>query len=206
MTQYEALKISIHEAYKRHASDRPFIVALDGLSGSGKTTLARLLKDELENVLLIHIDDHITERKRRYHTGRAEWFEYYQLQWDTAELKEQLFEKLRSGEKELSLLFYDKEKDCSSVKALSVMPGAIVLVEGVFLLREEWKAFYDYAIFLDCPRAVRNERVLKRDAYIGDLTERLKKYQNRYWKAEDYYLEKQKPLQSAHEIFHTSLF
>ena len=70
MKQYEALIISINEAYKRHTADRPFIVALDGLSGSGKTTLARVLKDELENVMLIHIDDHITERKRRYHTGQ----------------------------------------------------------------------------------------------------------------------------------------
>ena len=206
MTKYNDLKISIIEAYKCHTAERPFIVAIDGLSGSGKTTLARKLKGDLEDVTLIHIDDHITERKRRYDTGCEEWFEYYQLQWDTECIKERLFERLRSGERELFLPFYNREKDCSEMKQLSLMPGAIVLVEGVFLLREEWRSFYDFVIFLDCPRVVRNKRVLMRDTYIGDLSERLKKYQNRYWKAEDYYLESQVPFQSAHIILRTSLW
>ena len=156
--------------------------------------------------MLIHIDDHITERKRRYDTGCEEWFEYYQLQWDAFYLKEHLFERLRSGEKELFLPFYNKEMDCTEIKQISLMPSAIVLVEGVFLLREEWRLFYDFVIFLDCPRAVRNERVLIRGAYTGDLSERLKKDQKRYWRAEDYYLESQGPFQSAHIILHTSLW
>ena len=56
-------------------------------------------------------------------------------------------------------------------------------------------------IFLDCPREVRYERVLQGDAYIGDVAERLKKYQERYWLAEEYYLKKQVPLEMAHSIF-----
>ena len=33
-----------------------------------------------------------------------------------------------------------------------------------------------------------------------NFEERLKKYENRYWPAEHYYLEKQKPLEVAHFI------
>ena len=76
-----------------------------------------------------------------------------------------------------------------------------LLSEGIFLLRDEWKAYYDYTVFVDCPREVRYERVLHRDTYIGDLEQRLKKYQNRYWIAEDYYLIKQQPLKYAHTKF-----
>ena len=43
-------------------------------------------------------------------------------------------------------------------------------------------------------------RVLQRDTYIGEIKERLNKYSKRYWPAEKYYLEKQKPMERAHYI------
>ncbi|MEK5049038.1 MULTISPECIES: hypothetical protein [Bacillus] len=76
--------------------------------------------------------------------------------------------------------FYNKEKDTFTQRTIKITPKSIVIIEGIFLLREEWKTFYDYVVFLDCPRDIRYERVLHRDTYIGDLEERLKKYQNRY--------------------------
>lgn len=196
----ETLKQKIEEAYNKHHFARPFIVAIDGLSGAGKTTIVHQLKNEMENIVILHIDDHIVKSEMRYNTGHDEWFEYYQLQWDTASLKEHLHKKLHQNEKRLHLPFYDKVKDTLISKSIQIPPKSIVIIEGIFLLREEWKAFYDYIIFLDCPREARYARVLDRDTYIGDLKERLKKYQNRYWVAEDYYLKMQNPLKLAHTI------
>lgn len=76
----------------------------------------------------------------------------------------------------------------------------MVIIEGIFLLRDEWKNCYDYIVFLDCPKEMRYARVIQRDTYIGDIDERVNKYTKRYWPAEEYYLEKQKPMERAHYI------
>lgn len=190
----------INEGYEKHIEKRPYIVAIDGLSGAGKTTLVKHLERILENVVVIHIDDHIVERSKRYNTGHAQWFEYYQLQWDTKFLKEQLFQKIRQNVPSIKLTFHNKEEDTHFEQTINISGSSMIIIEGVFLLRDEWKSFYDYIVFLDCPKEMRYARVIQRDTYIGDKEERLHKYTIRYWVAEEYYLEKQNPIKRAHYI------
>ena len=59
----------IRAACSTHSADRPFVVAIDGLSGAGKTTLVSHLNNE-PSVYVLHIDDYIVERDRRYETGQ----------------------------------------------------------------------------------------------------------------------------------------
>ena len=40
---------------------------------------------------IFHIDDHIVERNKRYHTGYEEWYEHYYLQWDIEWLRRKFF-------------------------------------------------------------------------------------------------------------------
>lgn len=200
MDKYNHLIHQIQRGYQKHIKTRPYIVALDGLSGAGKTTLVKHLNDNLNNIVIIHIDDHIVERSKRYNTGHEEWFEYYQLQWDVQFLKEQLYQKLQQNASLLNLPFYQKEQDTHINKTVHVSTNNIVIIEGIFLLRDEWRNFYDYIIFLDCPKELRYERVLQRDTYIGDVEARFEKYNNRYWVAEEYYLKMQKPYELAHTI------
>ncbi|KGR77370.1 uridine kinase [Ureibacillus manganicus DSM 26584] len=190
----------------RSDKNRPYIVAIDGLSGAGKTTLVNKIESELKqkiNVVLIHIDDHIVERNRRYDTGYEEWYEYYYLQWNVQYLKEVLFEKLYNNSKILSLPFYDKTRDTTNHRSISLSPQTIVIIEGIFLQRKEWKTFYDYTIFIDCPREVRYTRVLERDKYIGDEQAILNKYNRRYWPGEVHYIETENPMKLADTIYHT---
>ncbi|WP_339173796.1 kinase [Solibacillus sp. FSL R5-0691] len=200
MVNSDNLIFRIKEGYEKHIKTRPYLIALDGLSGAGKTTLVKQLKGILNNVVIIHIDDHIVEKSKRYGTGQEQWFEYYQLQWDTEYLKEQLFQKIQQNVQSLTLSFYQKEEDTHINKTINFSSNSIVIIEGIFLLRDEWRSFYDYIVYLDCPKEIRYERVLLRDTYIGDLVARLKKYKERYWVAEEYYLKKQQPFEQAHYI------
>lgn len=201
MTSKEISEIILNQYLARTSKKRPFIVAIDGLSGSGKTTLVQQIGSELRDndckVVIIHIDDHIVERSRRYDTGFDEWYEYYFLQWDIEMLSIQLLQGLRNNSNEISLPFYDQSTDSLTTRQLSFSKNTVILIEGIFLQRKEWKSFYDYILFLKCPREVRCERVLKRDMYIGDLEKRLNKYKRRYWPGEDYYLEAEKPIVHA---------
>lgn len=146
--------------------------------------------------MIFHLDEHIVERNKRYHTGYEEWYEYYFLQWDIGGLLNSLLTPLHNSN-HLNLSFYDKSTDSISHRQVEVFTNSIVLIEGIFLQRKEWKSIFDYVIFIDCPLELRKERVLGRDSYIGDYNERLKKYTERYWPGEKHYLDTINPRISA---------
>lgn len=194
--------------YKEHIkTNHTFIVGVDGLGGAGKTTFVKKLREDLKengyHVITIHIDDHIVESNKRYNTGYEEWYEYYFLQWDIKMLQTELFQNLSNGKKLIKFPFYDKTTDTLSNKKILIKPSSIVLIEGIFIQRREWREYFDFVIFIDCPHKEREERVLKRDLYIGDYQHRLNKYQRRYWIAEEKYIEMEDPVGKADVIYNS---
>ncbi|KRF20178.1 kinase [Paenibacillus sp. Soil787] len=174
--------------------DGRFILGLDGLSRAGKTTIVediqkRLIKNE-KTVYVFHIDDFIVEHKKRYDTGFEEWHEYYNLQWDVEHLRQQLFVKLRDA-KEVTLPFNNSNHDEIIHRTVVIPHDCIVIVEGVFLQRKEWREFFDFVVYLDCPRQTRFERE------SAKTRQQVEKFKTRYWKAEDHYLNTVFPLSNA---------
>ncbi|PKR83830.1 kinase [Heyndrickxia camelliae] len=171
-----------------------YILGVDGLSRSGKTTLVTKLKqcflEENIAVFVFHIDDYIVERKRRYNTDYEQWHEYYHLQWDVEWLKENFFKQLSCGEI-LSLSTYDDLSDTHDLQEIKTPKTGLIIVEGVFLQRKEWRSYFDYIIYFDCPRETRFKREKE------ETQQDIEKFRHRYWKAEDYYLETELPLEKA---------
>ncbi|EEL81576.1 Uridine kinase [Bacillus cereus AH1271] len=178
---------------KKHKENR-FILGIDGLSRSGKTTFVTNLKENMKQESIpfhiFHIDDHIVERNKRYDTGFEEWYEYYYLQWDIAYLQEKFFQKLQT-ETKLTLPFYYDGTDSSEMKKVQIPIVGVIVIEGVFLQRKEWRDFFHYMVYLDCPRETRFLRESE------ETQKNLSKFENRYWKAEDYYLETELPKDRA---------
>ncbi|EEL87315.1 uridine kinase [Bacillus cereus] len=183
----------IMKVIQEHKDER-FILGIDGLSRSGKTTLVKKLEENMKrsgiSFHIFHIDDHITERNKRYNTGFAEWYEYYNLQWEIDWLLRNLFQKLQS-DIELELPFYHDETDSCEMKEIHLPLVGVIIVEGVFLQRKEWRDFFHYMVYLDCPR---EKRFLRESE---ETRKKLSKFQNRYWRAEDYYLEMELPKDGA---------
>jgi uridine kinase len=174
-----------------------FILGIDGLSRSGKTTLVKklkvILKEKRINVCVFHMDDFIVERKKRYNTGNDEWIEYYYLQWDIQWLKENFFIKLRESN-QITLPFYDGELDTHTIQNVTLPDTCMIIIEGVFLQRREWRTSFDFVVYLDCPRNIRFLRE-------SNSTQRdIEKFRKRYWKAEDYYLENEIPEKQANFV------
>ena len=170
------------------------ILGIDGLSRSGKTTLTNKvvqhLKDKNIPVCLFHIDDYIVEKKERYETGYEKWYEYYNLQWNVKWLKENLFQQLKKS-KELQLLTYDYGSDTQRLEITEIPDTCVIIIEGVFLQRKDWRNFYDIIIYLESSREMRFNR--ESEATQSNI----EKLQNRYWKAEDYYMKVETPLAQA---------
>ncbi|KLA31670.1 kinase [Bacillus cereus] len=181
---------------KKHKENR-FILGIDGLSRSGKTTFVTNLKENMQQESIpfhiFHIDDHIVERNKRYHTGYEEWYEYYYLQWDIESLRQKFFQKLQN-ETKLKLPFYNNETDSSEMKKVQIPIVGVIVIEGVFLQRKEWREFFHYMVYLDCPRETRFLRESE------ETQKNLSKFENRYWKAEDYYLESETPQKRANLV------
>ncbi|WDH76458.1 hypothetical protein PTI97_02750 [Exiguobacterium marinum] len=93
------------------------------------------------------------------------------------------------------------ERDVIAEEKIDVSSAYTVVIEGIFLQRPEWRPYFDYVIYLDCPREVRYERVLNRDTYLGDPAKRLAKYKRRYWPGEDLYLQQIDPKRGADIVF-----
>lgn len=183
----------IMKVIKEHKDER-FILGIDGLSRSGKTTLVKELEEDLKQseipFHIFHIDDHITERNKRYNTGFAEWYEYYNLQWDIEWLQRNFFWKLQS-DIQVQLPFYHDETDICEMKEIQLPLVGVIIVEGVFLQRKEWRNFFHYMVYLDFSRETRFLRE------SPETQKNLSKFQSRYWKAEEHYLEAELPRERA---------
>jgi uridine kinase len=170
------------------------VIGIDGLSRSGKTTFVetagKMLTENNIDYVCLHMDDFIETRIKRYDTGLDEWREYYYLQWDVEMLRENLFKKLKESSR-LTLPFYDHEKDIQVWRDLKLPSCGVILIEGIFLQREEWRDYFDTIIYLECEREVRFSRESK------STQTKISKFKNRYWKAEEYYMQNMLPVLNA---------
>lgn len=66
--------------------------------------------------------------------------------------------------------------------------GGIVIVEGVYSIRKELRSYYDFTIWVNCPRETRLARGLERDG-----EEAREMWEQNWMVAEDLYVEIQKP-------------
>ena len=78
---------------------------------------------------------------------------------------------------------------------ISVEPGGIVVIEGVYGTRAELRGFYDYRVFVDCPRELRITRGVARD---GEAAR--ERWENVWCPAEHDYIQVHAPRQFANLI------
>lgn len=196
----EAAKI--HEQIKKlHDPKRTVIVGIDGLGGAGKSTVSeelyRLLGEENYSVTILHIDDFIHPKAVRYNDSYAEWECYYNLQWRYDYLINEVIMPIKRGDFNSKIELYDKDNDTYYLRDTFIPVGSIVIIEGIFLQREELRDIFDFMIYIDIPEEVRLGRVLERDGYIGDKEQIKAKYNNRYFPAERHYVEVCSPCDKA---------
>lgn len=196
---------NIVKKFEIEKRNKPFVTGIDGLGGTGKTTFAQELKHHLEmqreKVVLLHMDDFIYPRNVRYDGDEEEWRCYYEKQWRFNYLIETIFIPLQLGKTiDQTIEIYDRKNDGYQLQPIHIDSKTILLIEGMFIQRQKLKPYFDFVIFLDVPKDIRLERVLKRDTYIGNREEIATKYERRYFPAEEYYLARCSPIVHADKV------
>ncbi len=156
------------------SSGCPALVAVDGVDGSGKTTFADRLADAFSQrgraVEVVHLDDFLNPRLVRYRRGRASPEGFFLDTYDLAAFSALVLDPvLPGGSREIVKRAFDHVSDRPvNEPPVAVPPDAVVIVEGMFLHRDELCERWDLSVFLDVPFAVSAGRMAVRDGTHPD--------------------------------------
>ena len=185
----------------------PTRVCIDGRSAAGKSTFAQALKAALvpsgRQVLLAEVDNfHVPGHAARSRAGTYTPQTLYDESYDLDAVRRHLIAPLGAGgDRRLRLALHDSFHDRPiEGTEVTAAPDAIVIVEGIFLLRPEFRDAWDVAIWIDISFETVMERAAKRDvAWVGDETAVREKYRLRWIPAHQLY-EATGPRSAAHFV------
>lgn len=145
------------------------IVAIDG---SGKTTFTAALADLIDQrpVIVLHVDDFLNPASVRHARGRRSPEGFYLDSYDYGTLCARALDPLsRHGDGHYRVASFDASSDKAvNAPALAAPDDALVLVEGLFLHRDEVVDRWDLSIFLDVPFAETARRMAHRNGTHPD--------------------------------------
>ena len=175
------------------------------MDAAGKTTLADALAEQLmpygRQIIRASIDGfHNPRVVRRLDESPAGFF---QCSFNYAALREELLAPLGpQGSRLFRRAVFNFRTDqpvfCSPERAEA---DAILLFDGIFLLRSELREYWDFAIFVEADFAVTVSRAETRDRdLLGDPATVRRRYESRYVPGQLMYLERERPRQFADVI------
>ncbi len=163
------------------------LVAVDGMGGAGKSTFAAELSARLPGSSLIELDDFyrpMTEEERASLPPRDAYERY--LDW-----RRVLDEALEPLSGRLPARFRRRDWITGSLAEWrEVAPGGVVIVEGVYSTRPEFRPLLAAAVYVDTPREQRAARMTARR--YEDLD-----WLDHWMAAEDWYVENLRPAERA---------
>lgn len=145
------------------------IVAVDGMDGAGKTHFADDLAAALSvighSVFRASLDDFHRSRTERHARGADSPEGYYRDSFDYSTFRRVLLEPFKlGGSTAFVTAAFDHRRDTAVPSKWRTGPkDAILVLDGIFLNRPELRDLWNYSVWLDVPREVAEERMLKRD-------------------------------------------
>lgn len=155
----------------------PFIlrVAIDGVDGAGKTHFADELAPFLEvsgrDIIRASVDGFHHPREVRYRLGRGSPEGFYRDSYDYKAFQEVLLEPLGpGGSGRYRTAIHDVEAETPvTVPERRAEPGAVLLLDGIFLHRPELRGYWDVSVWLEVAFEVSIPRCAQRGTGSPDL-------------------------------------
>jgi len=182
----------------------PIRVAIDGVDVAAKTTLADELVAPLKragrSVIRASIDGFHNPAAARYQRGRSSPEGYFRDSFNHSQLIETLLTPLGpGGDRRYRLAIFDVRLD-QPVEAPveKASADAVLLFDGVFLLRPELRRYWDFSIFVRADFEVTVARAEARDHHLSGSTEQVRqRYAERYVPGQRLYSAEAQPAHHA---------
>jgi len=142
------------------------LVAVDGIGASGKTSFTEALARHVTTrpVVVLHTDDFFHVAEVRHARGRYSAEGFWRDAFDTEALRESLDHLVAGGDGVYRHASFDARAGRSVRPEPRVAPpDALVLVEGVFLHRDELAGYWDVSLWLDVTPDEAARRMVARD-------------------------------------------
>jgi uridine kinase len=150
------------------------LVAVDGVDAAGKTTFADALAMTMRTTgrptIRISLDDFHNSRAVRHRRGRHSpqgfWLDSYNYERFNSHVLGPLGP---GGSRRYRPRAHDLRTDADILMAdRHAPPGCVVIIDGLFLHRDELHGHWDFSVFLDVPFEVTSGRMAARDAMPSD--------------------------------------
>ena len=185
----------------------PIRVAIDGVDAAGKTTiadgLATVLRAHGKEVIRASIDGFHNQSSVRHQRGNTSPEGYYHDSFNyLALLKSLLIPLGPNGTLEYCSSCFDYRTDSViDTQFKTADPNAVLLFDGVFLLRSELCHHWDYSVFVEAAFEVTLRRAMKRDLTLfGSADKVRRRYEDRYIPGQKIYLQECRPKEVANAI------
>ncbi|MEI9907353.1 MAG: AAA family ATPase [Actinomycetota bacterium] len=187
------------------------LIGIDGVDGAGKTTFAGQLVEALNLkidsncIQLVSIDGFHNVREVRYKRGKDSPLGFFKDSFDYESLKQLVLNPIRkSNGDSVSIVprCHDLNTDLQvTSENVRLEPSSVVIVEGIFLHRDEIRDYFDFTIFLEVPFAESVRRLSSRDGSIPDPSH---PSLNRYVEGQRIYFERCSPRSRASLVIDNS--
>jgi uridine kinase len=186
----------------------PTRVAVDGPPAAGKTTLADelavVLRAQGREVIRATIESFLFPRARRYQRGELSPEGCYLDNHDYEALNRVLLDPLGPrGNRRFQEAIYDRNTDAALSPPVTTAPvDAVLIFDGVFLLRPELRDRWDLRIFVSTAFQNTVDRALigERDALSAAAIER--RWRERYIPSQQFYFTTARPADNADIVVH----
>jgi uridine kinase len=189
----------------------PIRVAIDGVDTAGKTTLAnelvQPLKERGRHVIRASIDGFHRPRIERLRRGPDSPEGYYLDSFDLPSLQAALLIPLGpGGTRSYRRAVFDYRIDSQlNEPELQCPENAILLFDGVFLLRPALNDHWDFRVFIDIDFEEVVRRACQRDVGLfGSAEATAERYRKRYIPGQQIYLDTVRPKERADVIVENS--
>ncbi|MEU8050053.1 cytidylate kinase family protein [Micromonospora haikouensis] len=186
----------------------PTRVAIDGPPAAGKTTLADelavLLRAQGRDIIRATIDDFLFPRAQRYPRGEYSAEGCYLHTHDHDALNRMLLDPLGpGGDRRFQHAVYDHTTDTALSPSLRTAPtDAVLIFDGVFLMRPELIDRWDLRIFVSTALERTVDRAVIRQRHVSSRADVERRWRERYIPSQQLYLATARPTDHADIIVH----
>lgn len=190
----------------------PVRIAVDGVDAAGKTFFAdeisTALRDNRRQVICASVDGFHHPKAIRRRRGSLSPEGFYYDSYDYAALVENLLSPLGpNGSRRYITASFDLKKDESlTTTPLIASRDAVLIMDGIFLLRPQLFAYWDLTIYLHADFKDTLQRGVQRDTdRFGSIKKTEERYRLRYIPGQKIYLNQVNPLDKADILIDNSI-